>query len=229
MPVLIHAGAGGRLLSARRSLELAARHRSCPIVLAHAAISDLSLAVAGGFGPPEPLLRHGLVEPGRPDGPVLPGVAGPDPLRQRRSLHGPRDGPGDNAALRPLRRARREEAIELVAGGQLENLLAGEVPLDAGPPPGPPDASPSPAETRVATAARCGRRRDARRRRPSQMLELARLAIGGQRLAAGPGAEPSARGTAGGGAVGAVGGPWALAMALTLLATPGVESAAAVA
>ncbi|HEY0392713.1 MAG TPA: hypothetical protein VGC63_13495 [Solirubrobacterales bacterium] len=44
------------------------------------------------------------------------------------------------------------EAIGLVAGGQLENLLAGEDAVDAGPPPGPPRVAPSPAASRAATA-----------------------------------------------------------------------------
>jgi predicted TIM-barrel fold metal-dependent hydrolase len=62
VPVLIHAGAGvgsfGNTIT-----DLAARHRGCPLILAHAAVSDLAWLWAGRARSPEPLLRHLVVEP----------------------------------------------------------------------------------------------------------------------------------------------------------------------
>jgi hypothetical protein len=44
-----------------------------------------------------------------------------------------------------------DESIELVMGGQLERLLAGEGGLEAGPAPGAPDVAPGPREARLAS------------------------------------------------------------------------------
>jgi hypothetical protein len=115
------------------------------------------------------------------------------------------------------------EGIELVAGGQLENLLSGGEALDAGPPPGPPQAAPALTEARLATALTAAGGAMLGGGDPSRMLELAQLALAGsdsstrlqELLEEGGSDSPDA--------------PWAVAMALTLLATPGVESAAAVA
>jgi predicted TIM-barrel fold metal-dependent hydrolase len=226
VPVLIHAGLGvgsyGETL-----LELAARHRRCPIVLAHAAISDLSwlwrevsshpnlFFDTAWWNPADLVALYSLVSPER----ILFGSDAPYmDLEAVLAIN-----------LRCARFAGlSEEGIELVAGGQLENLLAGEVPLEAGPPPGPPRVAPTLADTRVATALAAAGGAMIGGGDSSQMLELARLAIGGNG-AAGPPADPLLVELLEEAGSGTSDAPWAVAMALTLLATPGVESAAAVA
>jgi hypothetical protein len=115
-------------------------------------------------------------------------------------------------------------AIALVGGGQLERLLAGEAAADAGPAPGPPEAQLSPTESRLATLLAAAGGSMLGGGDPSRMFELARVAIGfdGSAIPADSEAaiaeliEEASSGEA----------PWAVAMALTLLVTPGVESAA---
>lgn len=122
-PVLIHAGLGvgsfGPTITA-----LAERHRECPIVLAHAAISDLSwlweevpahpnlFFDTSWWNPGDLIALFSLVPPGR----ILFGSDAPYmdfELILAITLRCARF-----AGLSP-------EAIGLVAGGQLENLLAG--------------------------------------------------------------------------------------------------------
>ncbi len=146
-PVLIHAGVGvgsfGETL-----VELAERHRGCRIVLAHAGISDLAWLSplvpehpnlffdTAWLVPADLLALFALVPPGR----ILYGS----------------DAPYMDVELLlaiALRCARfsglSEDAIALVMGGQLEALLAGEGPIDAGPAPGPSTTSLSPGESRL--------------------------------------------------------------------------------
>ena len=135
-PVLIHAGTGVGSFGST-IIELAAGHRQCPIILAHAGISDLSWLSpvvpeqpnlffdTAWMVPADLLALFALVPPGR----ILYGS----------------DAPYMDVELLiaiTLRCAHftglAPEAIALVMGGQLERLLAGEAPLDVGPAPGPP-------------------------------------------------------------------------------------------
>lgn len=221
-PVLIHAGLGvgsfGPTITA-----LAERHRECPIVLAHAAISDLSwlweevpahpnlFFDTSWWNPGDLIALFSLVPPGR----ILFGSDAPYmdfELILTITLRCARF-----AGLSP-------EAIGLVAGGQLENLLAGEAAIDAGPPPGPPPAAPTPLANRVITALVATGAAKFSGGDPAQMLEMARLALG----------DGSCLGESGPivcdlleeGVKVTQEAPWALALAMTILATPGVESAA---
>lgn len=148
-PVLIHAGAGVGSFGATLT-ELASRHRGCPIVLAHAGISDLAWLWrvlpehpnvhfdTAWWNPPDLLALFALVPPGR----ILFGSDAPYMGVEL----------GLAITLRAARHAGlSEDAIELVAGAQLEALLSGDGPIDAGPAPGPAPERSSPAERRVAS------------------------------------------------------------------------------
>lgn len=147
-PVLIHAGAGVGSFGATLT-ELASRHRRCPIVLAHAGISDLAWLWrvlpdhpnvyfdTAWWNPPDLLAMFALVPPGR----ILFGSDAPYMGLEL----------GLAITLRAARHAGlSEDAIELVMGAQLEALLSGEDPIDGGPAPGPAPERASPAERRVA-------------------------------------------------------------------------------
>ncbi len=221
-PVLIHAGLGvgsfGPTITA-----LAERHRGCPIVLAHAAISDLSwlwesrpahpnlFFDTSWWNPGDLIALFSLVPPGR----ILFGSDAPYmDLELILAI-----------ALRCARFAGLSaEAIELVAGAQLENLLAGEAASDAGPPPGPPQAAPLPLANRVATAIAATGAAKFSGGDPAQMLEMARLALGDGSCLGESG--PIVAGLLEEGVKVTQEAPWALALAMTILATPGVESAA---
>lgn len=147
VPALFHAGSGvgsfGPVV-----LELAARHRGCSIILAHAGISDLAwiwrelpdhpnlFFDTAWLIPADLLALFALVPPGR----ILYGSDAPYM--------------GVELLLATTLRCARfsglsEEAVALVAGAQLENLLAGEPAVDAGPAPGPAARVLTPAETRL--------------------------------------------------------------------------------
>jgi uncharacterized protein len=219
-PLLIHAGVGvdsfGETIT-----RLAERHRGCPIVLAHAAVSDLAwLAEVAAdhpnlffdtswWNPADLLALFALIPPGQilfgSDEPYMDlGVVLAIALRCARF-----------AGLSP-------EAIALVFGGQLENLLAAEGAIDAGPAPGPPAVALTPSEARVATMLAATGGCMIGGGDPTQLLELTRLAIGangsGLHLAELLGEVESPSEEA----------PWAVAVALTLAVTPSLESAAPV-
>lgn len=224
VPVLIHAGLGvgsfGPVL-----LTLAERHRRCPIVLAHAAISDLSwlweevpahpnlFFDTSWWIPSDLIALFSLVPPGR----ILFGSDAPYMSLELVLA----------IALRCARFAGLSpQALDLVVGGQLERLLAGEEPADAGLAPGAPQAAPSPLASRaVLTLAALGGAKLSGGD-PAQMLEMARLAIGDGAALGDSGALVAALLEEGGRV--SQEAPWALAMALTHLLTPGVESAVAV-
>jgi predicted TIM-barrel fold metal-dependent hydrolase len=224
-PVLIHAGLGVGSFGST-ILDLAERYRDCPIILAHAGISDLSwlweevpthpnlLFDTSWWNASDLIALFSLVPPGR----IL---FGSDvPYMDLEVVLAITWRCARSAGLSP-------EAIELVAGGQLENLLAGVPAVDAGPAPGPPQAVPSPLASRAITALIATGAAKLSAGDPAQMLELARLAVGdgsalgefgpivAELLDQGAAVTPKA--------------PWALAMAIALLLTPGVDSAVAVA
>ena len=134
VPVLIHAGLGvgsfGPTVTA-----LAERHRGCPIVLAHAAISDLSwlweevpahpnlFFDTSWWNPADLITLFSLVPPGQ----VLYGS----------------DAPYGRPVLSvtlctrtALQAGLNQEQIRSVLGGQTERLLNGEPAADMGPPSG---------------------------------------------------------------------------------------------
>ncbi len=221
-PVLIHAGAGVGSFG-ETVTDLAASHRECPLILAHAGVSDLAwlwrevpshpnlFFDTSWWNPSDLIALFALVPPGRilfgSDEPYMDfGTVLAITLRCARFAGLP------------------AEAIELVAGGQLERLLGGEPALDVGPAPGPPTTAPSPAESRLATLLAAAGGCMLGGGDPGRLFELARAAIGIEGSAIPAGSEPliaelieeASSGSA----------PWAVAMALTLLVTPAVESAA---
>lgn len=222
VPVLIHAGAGvgsfGETIT-----DLTARHPACPTILAHAAVSDL--AWLWRVAPDHPNLffdtswwnasdliaLFSLVPPGQ----ILFGSD--EPYMDFRTVLA--------VVLRCARFVGLEpEALELVLGGQLENLLAGRPAEDAGPAPGSPQTALSPTESRLLVLLAASGGSVLGGGDPSRMLELARAAIGQEGSALPDAIEPLIAELLEEAATGAA--PWALAFALTVLLTPGVESAA---
>jgi uncharacterized protein len=147
-PVLIHAGAGVGSFGPTLT-ELASRHRRCPIVLAHAGISDLAWLWrvlpehpnvyfdTAWWNPPDLLALFALVPPGR----ILFGSDAPYMGVEL----------GMATTLRAARFAGiSADAIDVVMGAQLEAILSGAEPIDAGPAPGPAPERSSPSERRVA-------------------------------------------------------------------------------
>ncbi len=220
-PVLIHAGAGVGSFG-ETVTDLAAGHPECPLILAHAAVSDLAwlwrevpnhpnlFFDTSWWNPSDLIALFALVPPGRilfgSDEPYMDfGTVLAITLRCARFAGLPAD------------------AIELVAGGQLDRLLAGDPASEAGPAPGPPAARPSPNESRLATLLAAAGGCMLGGGDPARLFELARAAIGVDGSAIPAGSEPliaelieeAQSGEA----------PWAVAMALTVLVTPGVESA----
>jgi uncharacterized protein len=214
-PVLIHAGAGVGSLGAPL-VELADRHRDCPIVLAHAAISDLlwlgEIAAehpnlffdTAWWNPSDLLALFALVPPGQ----ILFGSD--EPYMDLRLVLA--------IALRCARQAGlSSEALALVFGGQLELLLAGAEPADAGPPPAAAMPSLSPAEQRTATLLAATGGCMIGGGDPTQILELTRLAVSAEE-------RPELAALVEEAGSGSAEAPWANGMALTLVLTPGVES-----
>ncbi len=225
VPILIHAGVGVGSFGAT-IVDLAKRHRGCPIVLAHAGISDLAwlwrevpdhpnlFFDTAWLVPADLLALFALVPPGR----ILYGS----------------DAPFMDIELLlavTLRCARftglPDDAIGLVVDGQLENLLAGEDAADAGPAPGAPGIALSPAESRMVSLLSAAGGCVLGGGDPTQSLELALLAA-----ADGPtGASSETRlveliEEARSESEQAVS---ALVLALTLAMTPGADRAAAIA
>jgi uncharacterized protein len=221
VPVLIHAGAGVDAFGAT-VVELAERHRDCPIVLAHAAVSDLAwlgeeaaehpnlFFDTSWWNPSDLLALFALAPPGQ----ILFGSD--EPYMELELVLA--------ISLRCARFAGlTDEQLRLVFGGQLERLLAGEPVADVGPAPGPPDTRASVLEARLATLLAAAGGCMLGGGDAAQILELARVAVGEGEAAAEVAAlieECQA---------GSPDAPWAIALALTLVVTPGVETAAPVA
>jgi uncharacterized protein len=217
-PVLIHAGSGVGSFGAT-VVEFADRHRTCPIVLAHAAVSDLvwlgNVAAdhpnlyfdTAWWNPSDLLALFALVPPGQ----ILFGSD--EPYMKLEVVLA--------IALRCARFAGlSEEAIGVVFGGQLERLLAGEAAIDLGGAPNGLEAPLPPVEQRLATLLAAAGGCMLGGGDPTQILELAQLAVG---------ADDSARRVSAlleEAASGSPEAPWALALALTFVFTPGVERSA---
>jgi predicted TIM-barrel fold metal-dependent hydrolase len=134
-PVLIHAGRGIPALG-RDTVELAARYPGARLILAHAAVSDIAwlwrlmpdhpnlFIDTSWWNPADLLAVFALVPPGQ----VLWASDTPYGL------------PVHSAAVQlrfALAAGLDKAQLDSVVGGQLERLLRGEEPLDAGPAPGP--------------------------------------------------------------------------------------------
>jgi uncharacterized protein len=219
-PVLIHAGAGVGSFG-ETVTDLASRHPECPLILAHAAVSDLAwiwqaipdhpniFFDTSWWNASDLIALFALVPPGQ----ILFGSD--EPYMDFATVLA--------ITLRCARFAGLPgDAIELVAGGQLERLLAGEPAADAGPAPGPPATLPSPMESRLATLLAAAGGCMLGGGDPARLFELARAATGVDHSAIPTDLQllvAELIEEASGGA------PWAVAMALTVLVTPDVESA----
>ena len=140
LPVLIHAGRGIPALG-RHSLELAAEFPEARIILAHAAVSDVSwigdylpeypniLIDASWWNPVDLVTLFAYAPPGR----ILFASDAPYGM------------PAMNAIL-TLRCALQvgvtSDQIKAIAGDQLDRILAGQTLLEVGPAPGPPPIPP---------------------------------------------------------------------------------------
>jgi uncharacterized protein len=217
-PVVIHAG-GGVGSFGETVVELADRHRDCPIVLAHAAVSDLAWLgdVAADhpnlyfdtawWNPSDLLALFALVPPGQ----ILFGSD--EPYMKLEVVLAIALRCGRFAGL-------SEEAIGVVFGGQTERLLAAEEAIDLGAAPGGVERPRSPAEQRLLTLLAAAGGCMLGGGDPTQILELAQLAVGAD--------EPARLVSAliEQAATGSPEAPWAMALALTLVSTPRVERSA---
>jgi len=220
VPVLIHAGAGVGSLGAP-IVHLAERHRECPLILAHAGVSDLvwlgPVAVehpnvffdTSWWNPSDLIALFTTVPPGQ----VLFGSD--EPYMDLELVLA--------IALRCARFAGlSEDAMRLVFGGQTEALLAGEAPIGAGAVPGQSCLSVPIDTARLAVLLAAAGGAMLGGGDPSAMLELARVAVGED----GPVEAGGVNGEIADLIEQALGGspeaPWAVAMALTLVMTPGV-------
>jgi hypothetical protein len=174
LPIIVHAGRGISSLGAD-ALTLARDYPRVPLILAHAAIADLSWIWREAAGQRnlffdtawwntvDQLALFQLVPPGQilfaSDAPYGRPVA---------------------AAALALRAALAaglgSEEITMIAGGQLERLLAGAEPVDLGPGPTAPVPAPGPLLERVHTLLVAAAARLTAGYPADEYLELARLA-----------------------------------------------------
>jgi uncharacterized protein len=147
LPVLIHAGRGIPALG-RHTLELSGEFPQAKVILAHAAVSDLSwiwrhlpdhpnvFIDTSWWVPVDLMTLFSYVPPGR----IL------------FASDAPYGAPVMNAILTfrcALQAGLSAEQIRAIAGAQLERLLSGEPALDLGPAPGPPQLPSDPILERV--------------------------------------------------------------------------------
>ena len=174
LPVIVHAGRGIPSLG-RDALELARAYPRAPLILAHAAIADLSWIWREAAGQrnlffdtawwntADQLALFALVPPGQ----IL--FASDTPYGRTIAAA--------SVVLRAaLAAGLSAEQIAVVAGGQLERLLAGAEPLDLGPAPTLPAAGPGPLLERVHTLLVAAAARLTAGYPADEYLELARLA-----------------------------------------------------
>ncbi len=124
----------------RHSLELAAEFPDSRIILAHAAVSDVSWI--WGHLPDHPNVFIDTAWWNPVDLVTLFAYAPPG--RILFASDAPYGMPAMNAILTlrcALQAGLSPEQVRTVAGDQLERLLAGEAPFDAGPAPGPPETA----------------------------------------------------------------------------------------
>jgi len=175
MPVLFHAGRGIPHLG-EAVVDLARRYPGARLILAHAGISDLGW-IAGDAAELQNLFfdtawwlvsdhlqLYATVPPGR----IL--YASDMPY-----------GPGLSTAFIFLRVARAvglgAEALPVIAGAQLDRVMAGEDPIDLGPAPGPASVGPRVIEAeRVVAYCATALQVSFRGLDPTEPIALARLA-----------------------------------------------------
>ena len=100
LPILVHAGRGIPALG-RHAYDLTGRYPELRLILAHAGVSDLGLALAARRRAAEPPLRHVVVDDGGLRRALRARAAGTDPDGERRALR----HAGDGRALRDAVRA----------------------------------------------------------------------------------------------------------------------------
>ncbi|HET6871071.1 MAG TPA: amidohydrolase family protein [Solirubrobacteraceae bacterium] len=173
LPIIIHAGRGIPSLG-RDALALARAHPRVPVILAHAAIADLAWIWQEAAGLSnlffdtawwniaDQLALFALVPPGQ----IL------------FASDAPYGRPVATAALalRAALAAGLSEEITMIAGGQLERLLAGADPVDLGAAPTTPVPAPGPLLERVHTLLVAAAARLTAGYPAEEYLELARLA-----------------------------------------------------
>jgi hypothetical protein len=134
LPVLVHAGRGIPALG-RHALEVCERFPGVRLILAHAGICDLSWIWRAA--PAHPNLFFDTSWWGASD--LLALLALMPPGQVLFGSDAPYGTPAFGATM-ALRYGRQvglgEDQLRTIGGGQLERLLAGEEPLDIGPPPG---------------------------------------------------------------------------------------------
>ncbi|MBS1886717.1 MAG: amidohydrolase family protein [Actinobacteria bacterium] len=173
VPILIHAGRGIPALG-HDTVALAERYPGTRFILAHAAVSDLAwlwrlmpehpnlFVDTSWWNPADFVALYSLVPPGQ----IL--WASDNPYGQPLS-----------AAAFQLRYALLVglggDAIRAIAGGQIERILAGEEPLDLGPPAGPPGPQ-DPGMERVVSHLTASVGRAMAAGDPEESIALARLA-----------------------------------------------------
>jgi uncharacterized protein len=136
LPVLIHAGRGIPALG-RHTLELATEFPHAVIILAHAAVSDLSWICGRLPEHPNVFIDTSWWNPVD----VLTLFAYAPPGRILFASDAPYGTPAMNAVITfrcAIHAGLGPEQIELVAGRQLQALVDRADPVDAGPAPGPP-------------------------------------------------------------------------------------------
>jgi predicted TIM-barrel fold metal-dependent hydrolase len=174
IPVMVHAGRGIPALG-RHALELASEFPGARIILAHAGISDL--AWIWREAPDHPNLFFDTSWWSATD--LLALFARVPPGQILWASDTPYGTPTLTAVL-ALRCAVQAglggEALRCVCGGQVERLLAGEEPFDAGAPPGDAGLRADALLDRVATFLVSALARALDGGDPAEMLALARLA-----------------------------------------------------
>jgi uncharacterized protein len=136
LPVLIHAGRGIPALG-RHALELSEAFPGARVILAHAAVSDLSWIWRRMADHPNVFIDTSWWVP--VDLAFLFAYVPPGQILFASDV--PYGSPALNAILTircALQAGLTADQVRAVCSAQLERLLAGEPPLDAGPPPGPP-------------------------------------------------------------------------------------------
>jgi predicted TIM-barrel fold metal-dependent hydrolase len=173
--LLFHAGRGIPNLG-EAALDLAAAHPGVRIVLAHAGISDLG-AIANAVGDAHNVFFDTAWWQ------VSDLIALFCEIAPGQILHASDMpyGPGMFAAWADLRLAGAvglgETAVRSIAGGQLARLVAGEEPLEVGPPPGVESLGPRlPAAERAIAHLTAAVYASFRQNDPSEAIALARLA-----------------------------------------------------
>lgn len=223
-PLLIHAGLGVGSFGGTIT-ELADRAPGCPIVLAHAAVSDLSWL--GPVAAEHPNLFFDTSWWNASDLLALLALVPPGQI-----LFGS-DEPymGLELVLAIALRCARfvgldDDALRLVFGAQAERLVRGEPALSAGPAPGPRERPVELTDARLITPLAAAGGALLGGGEPAPMFEMVGLALG----------DGGAAGSAERAVVASLveeaksGSPrahWAVAVALALLATPGVGAPAA--